>query len=152
MDFSNPPGGLAGNPDAAGPDAASQDPGAAVQGVQQLISEEGGVNGLIEKLRAGGLGPQVDSWVSTGPNEPVQPQQLGSALGPDTVSNLSAKTGLSIQSLLPLLASVLPMILNQLTPNGRAPKPGEPANQPDLGGLLGGLLGGGGLGGLLGRK
>jgi uncharacterized protein YidB (DUF937 family) len=68
------------------------------------------------------------------------------------VNQLAAKTGLSIQTLLPVLAGLLPMIINALTPHGRAPKPGEPANQPDLGGLLGGLLGGGGLGGILGGR
>ena len=147
VDFSNLLGGLAG-----GSDETSADPGAAMQGVHQLIGQEGGVSGLIEKLRAGGLGPQVDSWISTGPNEPVEPQQLGSALGPDTVSQLSSSTGISIQSLLPILATVLPMILSHLTPSGQAPKRGEPSDQPDLGGLLGGLLGGGGLGGMLGGR
>jgi uncharacterized protein YidB (DUF937 family) len=122
------------------------------QGVQALIAQEGGVNGLIEKLRSGGLGPQVDSWISTGGNEPVEPAQLGNALGADTVNNLSGSTGLSIQSLLPLLATILPMLINHLTPAGKAPQPGEPANQPDLGDLLGGLLGGGGLGGILGGR
>ena len=47
---------------------------------------------------------------------------------------------------------VLPMVISHLTPNGRAPQPGEPTNQRDLGGLLGGLLGGGGLGGILGGR
>jgi uncharacterized protein YidB (DUF937 family) len=82
----------------------------------------------------------------------VEPQQLGSALGPDTVSRLSSSTGISIQSLLPILATVLPMILNHLTPSGQAPQRGDPSDQPDLGGLLGGLLGGGGLGGMLGGR
>jgi uncharacterized protein YidB (DUF937 family) len=147
VDFSNLLGGLTG---AAG--ATGQDPAAAVTGVQQLIDQHGGVDGLLQKLRAGGLGAQVDSWVSTGSNEPVEPQQLGNALGPDTVNQLSSSTGISIQSLLPLLASILPMLISHLTPNGQAPKPGEPTNQPDLGGLLGGILGGGGLGGLLGGR
>ena len=44
------------------------------------------------------------------------------------------------------------MIINHLSPNGQAPKAGDAANQPDLGGLLGGILGGGGLGGILGGK
>jgi uncharacterized protein YidB (DUF937 family) len=147
MDFSNLIGGLAG---AAG--ASGQDPTVAVAGVQQLIDQHGGVDGLLQKLREGGLGGVVDSWVSTGTNEPVEPQQLGAALGPDTVSNLSASTGISIQSLLPMLAMVLPMVINHLTPAGQAPKPGEAANQPDLGSILGGLLGGGGLGGILGGR
>jgi uncharacterized protein YidB (DUF937 family) len=147
MDFSNLLGGLTGAAESTG-----QDPAAAVTGVQQLIDQHGGVDGLLSKLRAGGLGGHVDSWVSNGSNEPVEPQQLGAALGPDTVSQLSANTGISIQSLLPLLAMVLPMVISHLTPNGRAPQPGEPTNQPDLGGLLGGLLGGGGLGGILGGR
>jgi uncharacterized protein YidB (DUF937 family) len=130
--------------------ATGQDPMAAVSGVQQLIDDHGGVDGLLQKLRAGGLGDVVDSWVSTGESRPVDPQQLGAALGPDTVGNLSAKTGISIQSLLPLLAMVLPMVINHLTPTGQAPKAGDATNQPDLGGMLGGLLGGTGLGGILG--
>jgi hypothetical protein len=52
------------------------------------------------------------------------------------------------------------MLINHLTPAGKAPAPGTPENNPDLGSVLGGmlnqgglgeLLGPGGLGGLLGR-
>jgi uncharacterized protein YidB (DUF937 family) len=143
MDLSSLVNSLSG---AAG--AGGQDPMAALSGVQQAIEQHGGVDGLLQKLREGGLGSVVDSWVGTGPNQPVEPQQLGAALGPDTVNQLSATTGMSIQSLLPMLAAILPMIITHLTPNGQAPKPGESANQPDLGGLLGGLLEGGALGGL----
>ena len=146
MDLSNLLGGLTG---AAGTD---QDPAQAVQSVQQLIDQHGGVDGLLQKLREGGLGPQVDTWVSTGSNAPVEPQQLANALGPTTVQHLSASSGLSIQSRLPMLAAFLPLLINHLTPSGQAPKPGEAANQPDLGGLLGGLLGSGGLGGILGGR
>jgi uncharacterized protein YidB (DUF937 family) len=146
MDLSNLLGGL------AGAAATDQDPAQAVQSVQQLIDQHGGVDGLLQKLREGGLGEQVDTWVSTGSNAPVEPQQLANALGPNTVQQLSASSGLSIQSLLPMLAAFLPLLINHLTPSGQAPKPGEAANQPDLGGLLGGLLGSGGLGGILGGR
>jgi uncharacterized protein YidB (DUF937 family) len=145
MDFSNLLSGLG----AAG---GGVDPARLVGGVQEVFATQGGVDGLIARLRAGGLGNHVDSWVSTGANEPVEPAQLGAALGPDTVNRLSASTGLSIQTLLPMLAAFLPLIIDHLTPTGKAPKPGEAANQPDLGGLLGGLLGGGGLGGILGGR
>ena len=146
MDLSNLLGGL------AGAAATDQDPARAVQSVQQLIDQHGGVDGLLQKLREGGLGQEVDTWVSTGSNAPVEPQQLANALGPNTVQQLSASSGLSIQSLLPMLAAFLPLLINHLTPSGQAPKPGEAANQPDLGGLLGGLLGSGGLGGILGGR
>ena len=48
-------------------------PAAAVGGLSQAIDGAGGLDGLLGKLRAGGLGDAVDSWVSTGPNQPVDP-------------------------------------------------------------------------------
>ncbi len=143
----------------------AQGPGAQVAGLAAAISSEGGIDGLLGKLRQGGLGPQVDSWVGGGPNEAVAPEQLAGALGDDTIQKLAATSGLSIQSLLPLLATFLPQIVDMLTPAGKEPPGGvnEAAKQrgPDLGGLLGGVLGRAGgagaaggtpdLGGLLGN-
>ena len=121
-----------------------------IGGVQEVFNTKGGIDGLLSSLRAGGLDSEVDSWVSTGANEPVEPQRLGSALGKETVNELSAKTGLSMESLLPMLAMFLPMIINHFTPKGQVPEAGTAENQPDIGDLLGGILGGGGLGGMLG--
>ena len=122
-----------------------------IGGVQDVFASKGGVEGLTSSLRAGGLGGVVDSWISTGSNQPVEPQQLGAALGPDTVSQLSAKTGLSIETLLPLLAAFLPMIIDHLTPDGKVPQGGAAPDQTDIGDVLGGILGGG-LGGILGGR
>ena len=68
-----------------------------------------------------GVAPQVNSWVGHGPNEPVQPGQLGSALGQNVLAELSQRTGMSQQELLNQLSTVLPQIINHLTPNGRMP-------------------------------
>ena len=136
--------------DRLGDNDAQIDQSRLIGGVQEVFDTKGGIDGLVSSLRAGGLGNEVDSWVSTGANEPVAPQQLGRALGADTVNELSAKTGLSIESLLPLLATFLPMIINHFTPKGQVPEAGTADNQPDIGDLLGGILGGGGLGGMLG--
>lgn len=122
------------------PDAAT-----AASGLPRAIEEAGGMDGLLERLRAGGLGDQVDSWVSTRPNEPVDPQRLGAALGPETVQRMSAGAGLDIGALLPLLAGFLPQLVDMLTPGGTTPEGGvgsAAGGMPDLGGLLGGLLGG----------
>jgi putative toxin-antitoxin system antitoxin component (TIGR02293 family) len=81
----------------------------------------GGLTDLIGKLSAGGVAPQVSSWVGRGPNEPVQPVQLGSALGQNVLHELSQRTGMSQQELLNQLATVLPQIINHLTPDGRMP-------------------------------
>ena len=141
-----------------------QDSAQSVGGLAEAVRESGGLDELLGKLQAGGLGDAADSWVGTGPNQPVDPQALGAALGPDTVNQLSAGSGLDIATLLPMLAAFLPQIIDMLTPDGTVPAGGlngaASAVPGDIGGMLGGLLGGSGaaggtdlgsvLGGLLG--
>jgi len=152
-----------------GVDAGSTDPAAVMSQLGPALQSAGGIDGLMGKLRGAGLDGEVDSWVSTRPNEPVDPQTLGQALGPETLGRMSGQTGLNVSQLLPLLAAVLPQLVNMLTPDGKEPTGGldqAAGGMPNLGGLLGGLLGGsgrsggagtgglddmlGGLGGMLG--
>ena len=65
----------------------------------------GGLSDLIGKLTAGGAAPQVNSWVGPGANQPIQPGQLGSALGQNTLNDLAQRTGMSQQELLNQLAA-----------------------------------------------
>jgi uncharacterized protein YidB (DUF937 family) len=118
------------------------DPAQLASAVQETFASKGGVDGLMTTLRQGGLGGAVDSWVSTGTNEAVEPQQLGAALGPENVNQISAKSGLPVEALLPLLATFLPMIIDMLTPDGNAPKTGADNGMGQIGDILGGLLGG----------
>ena len=144
---------------ASGDGTGGTDPMAALAGLQQAVQQEGGIDALLGKLKDGGLGAQVDSWVGTGGNQPIDPAALGQALGPDTVQRLSSGSGIDIGQLLPLLATFLPQIVDMLTPHGTVPAGGlgQAASGMDLGGVLGGLLGGAGgsggspdLGGMLG--
>ncbi len=83
------------------------------------------------------MGDEVSSWVGTGANQAVDPQALGKALGPDTVNQLAGKTGLDVGSLLPMLATALPSVINAATPDGTVPQGN--AGGLDIGSLLGGL-------------
>jgi uncharacterized protein YidB (DUF937 family) len=118
------------------------DPAQLAGAVQETFASKGGVDGLLGTLRQGGLGGAVDSWISSGPNEAVQPQQLGAALGPDNINQISAKSGLPVEALLPLLATFLPMIIDMLTPDGNAPQTGADGGMGQIGDILGSLLGG----------
>ena len=122
--------------------SAGADPAKLAGAVQETFASKGGVDGLLSTLRQGGLGGAVDSWISTGPNQAVEPQRLGAALGPDNVKQIATKSGLSVEMLLPLLAAALPMIVDMLTPDGNAPKTGADGGMGQVGDLLGGLLGG----------
>ena len=122
--------------------SAGVDPAKLAGAVQETFASKGGVDGLIDSLRKGGLGGEVDSWISTGQNQPVEPQKLGAALGPENVNQLSAKSWLPVEALLPVLATFLPTIIDMLTPDGNAPKTGADGGMGQIGDLLGGLLAG----------
>ncbi|HYZ23033.1 MAG TPA: YidB family protein [Rhodopila sp.] len=88
----------------------------------------GGLSGLLQQFNQSGQGQVANSWVSNGPNQPIAPDQLGSALGQTTVSELARHAGISEQDLLAELSRVLPGVVDRLTPNGRVPEHTEVAS------------------------
>jgi uncharacterized protein YidB (DUF937 family) len=80
-----------------------------------------GLDGLLAKLQQGGLGNVANSWVGPGQNEPVSPDQLGSAFGPDIIRAIAQRSGLSEEEVSQQLSRVLPGIVDKLTPHGRLP-------------------------------
>jgi uncharacterized protein YidB (DUF937 family) len=84
-----------------------------------LISQSGGVGGLVQKLSSAGLADQVQSWVGAGENKAVDANQLQSALGANLLEPVASKLGMTSEQAAGLLAAALPQIINQLTPNGK---------------------------------
>jgi uncharacterized protein YidB (DUF937 family) len=84
-------------------------------------SSGGGLSGLLNKLSNAGHGDTVSSWVGNGPNAPIDPSHLSQALGPQTVSALAQKSGLSEPDLLTQLSQALPGVVDKLTANGQIP-------------------------------
>jgi len=80
-----------------------------------------GLGTLLERLTHGGLGGPVKSWVGSGQNQPVAPDQLHKALGPEVVDHLEQQTGMPRDQLLGELSKVLPQVVDKLTPHGRMP-------------------------------
>jgi uncharacterized protein YidB (DUF937 family) len=110
-------GALFGGGGKGGP-ATKGSQGAPDEGAGGLL---GGLSGLVDKLQKGGLGSLVNSWVGHGQNQPVSPNQLGPALGPDVIKTLAQRSGLSEEELTRQLSQVLPGLVDKLTPNGRLP-------------------------------
>ncbi len=90
--------------------------------VNGLIEKHGGVQGVVNQLRANGLGPTVNSWIADGPNELVSPGEVHKAFGEQTINELAANSGLTTQELTAKLAQVLPHAVDALTPDGVVPK------------------------------
>jgi len=81
----------------------------------------GGLNDLLKQLQDAGHGDTAQSWVGHGDNKDISPNDLGNALGADTVNTLAQHTGLSADELLQGLAQQLPGVVDKLTPDGRVP-------------------------------
>lgn len=84
----------------------------------ELFQQYGGLPGILQALKNGGLSEQVDSWVGTGANQHVNAQQIGAALGSSVLAGLAAKLNMSTDDLTGKIAEHLPDVVNQLTPNG----------------------------------
>ena len=87
----------------------------------------GGLRDLVERFKQNGQGPAADSWVKPGPNQPLGPDQLEQAIGPDVLITLSQQTGLSREELLSRLTKELPEAVDKFTPEGRLPSEDEAA-------------------------
>lgn len=89
--------------------------------VGELLQQSGGLSGLLEKFQGQGLGEAAQSWVGTGANLPLSANQVTQTLGPDMLQQLVAKFGGNSPELAQLVAQFLPMVIDQLTPQGRVP-------------------------------
>ena len=75
---------------------------------------------LVEVFQRDGLSEIASSWVGTGQNLPVSPNQIETALGRENVQQLADKAGMSLDSVGPALAT-LPFLIDKVTPNGQLP-------------------------------
>jgi uncharacterized protein YidB (DUF937 family) len=87
----------------------------------------GGLNDILKQLEQNGHGEVAKSWVGTGPNKMIAPQDLEKALGTEQVNTLAQQAGLSKVALLDGLSDQLPDLVDQLTPEGRVPTEAEAA-------------------------
>ncbi|KWE28052.1 YidB family protein [Burkholderia territorii] len=109
-----------------------------------INNQPGGLNGLIEKFKAGGAGDIIGSWVGNGENQPISPDTLQNVLGSEVVGSLASKVGIDPSQASSILAQVLPHVVNGATPNGEVPTGGQIDTSNVLGTLtqLAGMFGG----------
>jgi uncharacterized protein YidB (DUF937 family) len=102
----------------------------------QLMQQSGGLQGLLGTLSQGGLGKQAESWVSQGQNMGVSGDMLQQVLGSGVLGNLGAQHGMSSNEVSSGLASMLPELINQMTPKGQVEPNSNDMIQQALGMLL----------------
>ncbi len=95
-----------------------------------MMRKKGGLGGMLDKFRGAGMEKKADSWVSSGPNEEITPDEVEQAMGRDELERIAKETGLSVEDVRERLAKALPEAVNQVTPDGQLPDDNK------LGGIL----------------
>jgi len=89
--------------------------------VNSFIQQHGGLQGIVAQFEKQGLGPTVQSWVGTGANQPISPDQVHQVFGSGMIAQIAAKAGMNPQDLAQKLSQVLPTAIDKLTPEGKVP-------------------------------
>ncbi len=95
--------------------------GGMAQIAMDLLNQNGGLSGILEKFNQGGLASQAASWVGKGENMPISAEQIGQVLGGGQLAEMAAKFGISPEILSSQLAQHLPGVVDKLTPDGEVP-------------------------------
>jgi uncharacterized protein YidB (DUF937 family) len=122
----------------AGVGAGSQQHGNALSAIMDYINspQVGGISGLQQMFEQKGLGSVVASWIGTGANQPVTPDQLQTVLHSEALQAAAQKYGIDPNNLTGMMSQLLPHVVDKLTPNGQIPESGM------LGQLMKGLTAG----------
>jgi hypothetical protein len=76
---------------------------------------------LVRQFEEKGMRDQVDSWVRTGPNKPVDRKQIEDAFGQRELEGMARTRGIDRDQLAEVLARYIPKIIDELTPAGQLP-------------------------------
>jgi uncharacterized protein YidB (DUF937 family) len=76
---------------------------------------------VVRQFEEKGMRDQVDSWVRTGPNKPVDRRQIEDVFGRRELEEISRSRGIDRDQLAEVLARYIPKIIDELTPSGQLP-------------------------------
>ena len=91
----------------------------------QLLQRNGGLEGVLGRMRQSGHGQEADSWVGTGQNMPISPDVLSQVFGREEVGRAAREMGVDPDAAMGGLADVFPEVVNQITPHGRVESGGD---------------------------
>lgn len=109
------------------------DKGGMAQVAMEMFNQNGGLTGVLDKFKEGGLGDLAVSWVGKGANLPISAEQISSVIGNGAIAEMAAKFGISPDTLSAQIAEHLPTVIDKMTPDGEV--------TADSGNLLSTVLG-----------
>jgi uncharacterized protein YidB (DUF937 family) len=82
------------------------------------VQSNGGIGAVLDRFHQKGLGPQADSWVSTGQNRAISPEDVQRVVGADEIKRFASQRGVPEQEVSQAFAEILPELTDKLTPQG----------------------------------
>lgn len=104
---------------------AQQQQSPMLQMALQVLQQNGGIAGVLDKFRQAGYANQADSWQGTGENVPIAGNALQEVLGSGSIGQIAQQLGMSHGEAAGGLAQVLPQLIDKFTPNGQVPDNGN---------------------------
>ncbi|MDD4974887.1 MAG: YidB family protein, partial [Bacteriovorax sp.] len=96
--------------------------GQSMRMISQLITESGGMNGLVQKFNTVGFGDKIKSWLSPGAKLPISSEEIQKVLGPSLLQSLATKFGMNTNQVSSEVATQLPKLVGKLSPDAEIPK------------------------------
>ena len=86
-----------------------------------MLQQNGGLQGLLAKAQQAGYGEQVQSWIGTGQNMPIDAGALSQIFGHGQLGQIAQQLGVSRDEATGQLAQTLPQMVDEMTPQGQIP-------------------------------
>jgi uncharacterized protein YidB (DUF937 family) len=103
-----------------GPGAQGQNP--LLQIVLQMLQQNGGLQGMLGKMQQAGHGDEVQSWIGTGQNMPIDAGVLSQIFGQGQMEEIAQQLGVSHDEAAGQVAGTLPNVVDRMTPDGQIPE------------------------------
>lgn len=82
----------------------------------------GGFAGFLDRFSQAGLGDTVATWIGSGANSDLSDEQVESALGSETITDLANQADVNASTAKSALAYMIPQVVDKLTPDGEVPE------------------------------
>ena len=92
-----------------------------IDNVQQLFGG-GGLQGIVQTFSNNGMGQQAQSWIGSGPNQPISGSDIQRVVGRNKLRQMAQQQGMSPDEFSDHVADALPDMVDRATPEGMVPK------------------------------
>lgn len=93
-----------------------------IEGIKKIVGDNGGVQGLVQKFKDKGFADVASSWIGKGENMSLGADDVLKVLGNDSISDLAKSIGIEKEQTAGLVGSLLPLVIDNLSPDGEEPK------------------------------